>query len=59
MELELIKSHTDHEAALREIESLWNAKEGTPDGDRLESLITLVEVYEETVFPMASAPHKG
>ena len=41
----------DHEAALLEIERLWDAKDGTIDGDRLEILMTMVEAYEETHFP--------
>lgn len=50
MNLKPIKTSTDHEAALVEIERLWNAKEGSADGDRLEILITLVEAYEEAHF---------
>jgi len=52
MQLKPIKTEADHEAALREIERLWAAEEGTPEGDRLEILITLVEAFEETNFPM-------
>jgi HTH-type transcriptional regulator/antitoxin HigA len=52
MHLKPIRTDADHEAALLEIERLWNAKEGTADGDRLEILMTLVEAYEETHFPM-------
>ncbi len=52
MHLKPIKTDADHEAALLEIERLWGAKEGTADGDRLEILMTLVEAYEETHFPM-------
>jgi HTH-type transcriptional regulator/antitoxin HigA len=47
-----IKSEADHETALREIERLWGAAEGTPEGDRLEVLATLVEAYEQAHFPM-------
>ncbi len=47
-----IKNHADHEAALREIERLWGAAEGTPERDRMEVLVTLVEAYEEIHFPM-------
>ncbi len=47
-----IRTETDHEAALREIERLWGADTGTPEGDRLEVLTTLVEAYEEAHFPM-------
>jgi HTH-type transcriptional regulator/antitoxin HigA len=52
MHLKPIKTNSDHEAALIEIERLWEAKEGTTDGDRLEILMTLVEAYEEVHFPM-------
>jgi len=47
-----IKTEADHAAALREIERLWGADEGTPAGDRLEVLTTLVEAYEQAHFPM-------
>ena len=52
MDLKPIKTNADHEAALREIERLWNAAEGTAEGDRLEVLMTLVEAYEEANFPI-------
>ena len=52
MNLKPVKNDAGHEAALKEIERLWGAREGTPEGDRLEILTTLVEAYEETQFPM-------
>jgi len=52
MNLKPIKTKTDYDAALREIERLWGAEEGSPDGDRLDVLATLVEAYEESNFPM-------
>lgn len=52
MELRPINTDADHEAALLEIERLWDAKTGTVDGARLEILITLVEAYEEKQFPI-------
>ncbi|MFN8439549.1 MAG: transcriptional regulator [Caldilineaceae bacterium] len=47
-----IYTEDDHEAALREIERLWNAEPGTPDGERLDVLFTLVEAYEQEHFPI-------
>jgi HTH-type transcriptional regulator/antitoxin HigA len=47
-----IKTEADHTAALREIERLWGADEGTPAGDRLEVLTTLVQAYEQAHFPI-------
>jgi HTH-type transcriptional regulator / antitoxin HigA len=52
MNLKPIKDDAGHEAALKEIERLWGAAEGTSAGDRLEVLTTLVEAYEEARFPM-------
>jgi HTH-type transcriptional regulator/antitoxin HigA len=52
MEIKPIRNDADHEAALREIERLWGAKEGTPEGDRLDVLTTLVEAFEDKHFPM-------
>jgi len=39
-------------ATLREIESLMGAQADTPEGDRLDVLVTLVEAYEARHFPM-------
>jgi HTH-type transcriptional regulator / antitoxin HigA len=47
-----IKTKSDHQAALCEIERLWGAEDGTPEGDRLDILTTLVEAYEEAHFPI-------
>ena len=52
MEIKPIKTDADHEAALREIEALWGAADGTPEGDRLDVLATLVEAYEEKRWPL-------
>ena len=52
MHLIPIKTDADHEVALKEIERLRDAEEGTAAGDRLEILSTLVEAYEESHFPM-------
>jgi len=41
-----IRTERDHSRALKEIEKLWGAREGTPAGDRLDVLATLVEAYE-------------
>ena len=51
-EIKPIRNAKDHEAALAEVERLWGAKSGTPRGDRLDVLATLIEAYEEKHFPM-------
>ncbi len=47
-----IRGEEDHETALAEIESLWEAEPGTPEGDRLDVLVMLVEAYEEEHHPI-------
>jgi HTH-type transcriptional regulator/antitoxin HigA len=52
MEISPIRTQTDYQAALREIELLFDAAENTPEYDRLDILSTLVEAYEKTHFPI-------
>jgi HTH-type transcriptional regulator / antitoxin HigA len=52
MDIKPIKSAADHKAALKAIETLMNAKARSPEGDRLDVLVTLVEAYERQHFPM-------
>lgn len=52
MRIKPIKTETDYEAALAEVEKLWGAKENTPKGDRLDVLIALVEAYEREHHPL-------
>ncbi len=52
MRIRPIKTKADHRAALKEIERLMDAKPGTPAGDRLEILATLVDHYESQHEPI-------
>ena len=52
MQIRPIKTKADHRAALKEIERLMDAKPGTPAGDRLDVLTTLVERYESQHQPI-------
>jgi HTH-type transcriptional regulator/antitoxin HigA len=45
-EIRPIRSEADYEAALAEVERLWGAGSGTPEGDRLDVLVTLIDAYE-------------
>jgi HTH-type transcriptional regulator/antitoxin HigA len=47
-----IRTQKDYQAALRTLRKLWGAKAGTPEGDRLDVLATLVDAYEAEQFPM-------
>lgn len=52
MEIRPIRTDKDHRAALAEIEAYWGAPEGTDEGDRLDVLLALVEIYETKRWPM-------
>src|SRR6266567_6410321 len=52
MEIKPIRNEEEHAVALVEIERLWGAPEGSPEGDRLEVLATLVEAFERKHFPI-------
>ena len=52
MVIKPIKTRRDYAAAMKEIESLMDAKAGSPEGDRLDVLVTLVEAYERQHFPL-------
>ena len=50
--LQPIRSQEDYKASLKEIERLFEAPQGTPEFDRLEILVTLVEAYENKHEPI-------
>jgi HTH-type transcriptional regulator / antitoxin HigA len=52
MEIMPIKSNRDYRRTLVEIEGLMQARRGTPEGDRLDVLVTLVEAWEAKHYPM-------
>ena len=47
-----IKTDEDYRAALKEIERIFDAELGTPEGNRLDILVTLVEAYEAKHYPI-------
>lgn len=51
-EVKPIRSEAGYDAALGEVQRLWGAPLGTPDGDRLDVLATLIDVYEAQNHPM-------
>ena len=52
MDIKPIRTKADYRAALKAVESLMGAKARTPEGDRLDVLVTLIEGYERQHFPM-------
>ena len=52
MDVHLIKTESDYDAALKEIDLLWGSPEDTVEGDRLDVLLVLVESYESKHHPV-------
>ena len=52
VEIQPIKTERDYDAALADVEALWGAQPDTPEGDKLDVLITLVEAYEARHHPI-------
>jgi HTH-type transcriptional regulator/antitoxin HigA len=52
MDIKPIKTDADYRAALKEIESLMSAASDTPEGEKLDVLVTLVEAYEARHYPL-------
>ena len=52
MDIKPIRTEADYEAALKGVEKLMESQPGTPEGDRLDVLVTLIEAYEAKHFPI-------
>ncbi len=52
MEIKPIRNEADYQGALKEIEKLFDSQPGTPEGDRMDVLVTLVETYEAKHYPI-------
>ena len=52
MDIKPIRTKADHKAALKAVELLMNSRANTPEGDRLDVLVTLIEAYERIHYPM-------
>ena len=52
MEIKPIKTDNDYNQALGRLEIIFDAKNGTPEGDELEVLGILIDQYEKEHFPI-------
>lgn len=52
VEVRPIRTEADHAEALAEVERLWGAPAGTPEGDQLDVLATLIDGYEAAHHPL-------
>lgn len=54
MQLKPIRTKVEYKEALREIETLFDVPDKTPEADRLEVLVMLVEKYEAKHYPITA-----
>lgn len=52
MKITPVMTKSAYRTALKEIETLMMAEANTPEGERLDMLVTLVEAYERKHYPM-------
>jgi HTH-type transcriptional regulator/antitoxin HigA len=52
MKIRPIRTKADYREALKEVERLWQADPGTPAGDRVDVIVTLIEAYEAKHHPV-------
>jgi HTH-type transcriptional regulator/antitoxin HigA len=54
MEIKPIRTEADYEAALKAVETYFDDEPeiGSPEGDRFEILVTLIEAWERRHYPM-------
>lgn len=56
MNIKPIKNEADYDAALAAIDNLMGAAPNTPEGEKLDVLVTLVEAYEAEHWPIEEKP---
>lgn len=52
MNIKPIRTDADYREALKKVESLMTAEFNTPEGEKLDILVTLIEAYERKHFPL-------
>jgi HTH-type transcriptional regulator / antitoxin HigA len=55
MKIKIIKTEEEYTRALKRLEEVFDATEGTPEGDEAELLAVLVEKYEDEHYPIKAS----
>jgi HTH-type transcriptional regulator/antitoxin HigA len=55
MNIKPIRNDEDLQTAFKRLELIFQAREGTPEEDEMEILVTLIEAYENKHFPIGPA----
>ncbi|NJO18255.1 MAG: hypothetical protein HC877_21735 [Thioploca sp.] len=59
MNIKPIRNDDDLQQTFYRLESIFQAKEGTPEADEREILVTLIEVYENKNYPISPPDPKA
>lgn len=51
-EIKPIRTEGDYQQAMTLLKTLWGAETGTPESDRLDLLVTLIDIYESARHPI-------
>ena len=51
-EIKPIRTEGDYQQAMTLLKTLWGAETGTPESDRLDLLVTLIDIYERARHPI-------
>ena len=54
MKIKEIKTAEDHQIALARVDEIWNAEPNSLAGDELDSLVTLIQSFEDENFAIAA-----
>jgi HTH-type transcriptional regulator/antitoxin HigA len=54
MQIKPIKNEADYRMALKQMESVFDAVEGTPEGDLADILALMIDDYEQKHYPIES-----
>jgi len=55
----VIRNETDYDAALSRIDELIDSDPETPEGNELDLLVTLVELYEKAAHPVVTEQRRA
>ena len=54
MKLVPVKNEREYQAALKELEKVFDARPNTPEGDKAKILVLLIEDYEKMHYPIGA-----
>lgn len=53
-----IETEAEYDTALKRVEEIWNAEQGTPEGEELDKLVDTIEEYEAVHYTISTPKYK-